>query len=258
MRKLIQFFIRSLLSLTAVCATIQAAPTDELGVNPCPGGFTYSHHNEIHQWHVCIESSLYSDNDADEPQDFEDECPMVESGDILQAWNPEAGVCFQIQTEVLAQENDVFSVTRDAASRQIRVALHDDLVDAGCDGPVGAYLVSPNNVYCILDVGLVEAYTFVEIEAMGDAYFQRLYECLAHLGELQGKRLQLLQAAYLRYVEFAYYSNPNVRIEWELPARNAKNSRQQHTADTGKDFGYTTESRCKIPNVSKIIGLINH
>lgn len=223
----------------------------ELGINPCTSGYVYSHYNEINDWDVCIESSLYVANEGGEVEDFDDGCPILDSGKVLQAWNPEAGVCFQIQQEAVVADNDIFTVTRDVAMGQIRVDLHDDAVDAGCSG-WGIYLPSPGNVYCIKDVGGPVELSFAEIEDMAEAYFERLYECIAD----NARQLQILIGDYQRYVEFAYFESSSAKVKFELSTYSKSTSRSKLNQNQ-QSFGYTTEERCRIPNVSKIIGLIN-
>jgi len=248
------------LVLSASCYFSQLALAEgqaqqEYAVLQCPEGYAFSHSNELYDgqevfWNICIDSELYSDHE--EGEDIGGVCASLGELGQLQAWNPDTSICFSIVDETA---NNIFTVVRNGEKNTILVDLYGNKTEAGCYAGSGeAYLLSPNEVYCLKDIGEVDGYNFSEIEAMAEAYFELLFSC----DNYKSDDAQTLANTYDRYLEFAYYSNPSITINWGLSERTG-NSRK--STDNGMQQGFDLKAAlqdpCKSPHVSKMIGINN-
>lgn len=223
-----------------------------LGINPCKAGYTNSHFEPQHQWNVCVEDSLLNANNGGETSGFDEGCPLIMTGPILQAWNPEAGVCFTIPEEPVFNDNDVFTVIRDFDKRVITIDLHEDAIAAGCSGGANDYLLSPNNVYCIKNIGDVDGLSFEDIEDMAEAYYQILFGCNLHEPEV----LQAIAIEYQRYM-YAAYDPAWLRMSGKQFSQATQTTDGTATHQHNK-ITDLRDDNCGVINVSRIIGLASN
>ncbi len=239
--KFIKFkLISSLLIFAGYVNPAFAQSSDKIAAlitSPCTSGYNLLLVQQApeHEWDICISDTLTSTDAVDEASIGE--CLMKEEVDYTQAWNPEAASCLTLTSD----SGGVFVVTREHASKRVRVDIAKNYSKAGCfEGSGQSFLIAPNATYCLKDIGEAQEGEWA-LTDITDGYFSRELPDVCGDNDESEERL----------------SSVITEKKLVMPVReNISSNTQQMNPSLGSGPGsLTSETGCPVINVSKMTGL---